>query len=247
MLILPAIDLRGGRVVRLLRGRFDAETAYGDDPLAQAGAFAAAGARWLHVVDLDGARDGAARQTAAIAALAEVAGLRVQAGGGVRGVADVETLLGAGVARVVVGSLAAYRPELVRDWITGFGAERITVALDIELVGGEPIVLARGWQERAGVTLWEALDALGPDVAHLLVTDVATDGAMTGPNLDLARSVMARRPDVVFQASGGVASLADIAALRAAGVPAAIVGRALYEGAFTLAEALAVANGAEAG
>ena len=246
MLILPAIDLIGGRVVRLLRGRFDAETAYGDDPVAQAGAFARAGARWLHVVDLDGARDGAARQTAAIAALAEVAGLRIQAGGGVRSAADVEMLLGAGVARVVVGSLAAYQPALLREWIGRFGADRITVALDAEVDGGLPIVLARGWQERAGVTLWEALDALGPDVAHLLVTDVATDGAMTGPNLELAREVMARRPAIAFQASGGVATLADIAALRSAGVPAAIVGRALYEGAFTLADALAVAEGRSA-
>jgi phosphoribosylformimino-5-aminoimidazole carboxamide ribotide isomerase len=243
MLILPAIDLRGGRVVRLLRGRFDAETAYGDDPAAQARAFAQAGARWLHVVDLDGARDGAARQTAAIAALAGVAGLRVQAGGGVRSVADVEALLGAGVARVVVGSLAAYRPDLVRSWLARFGPERLTVALDVELVGGEPIVLARGWQERSGVTLWEALDALGPEVAHLLVTDVATDGTMTEPNLELARAVMARRPGAAFQASGGVARLADIARLRAAGVPAVIIGRALYEGAFVLADALAVAEG----
>lgn len=243
MLILPAIDLRGGRVVRLLQGRFDAETAYGDDPAAQARAFAQAGARWLHVVDLDGARDGAARQTAAIAALAEVPGLRVQAGGGVRTAGDVEALLGAGVARVVVGSLAAYRPDLVRAWLARFGAERLTVALDVELVAGEPVVLVRGWQERAGVTLWEALDALGPEVAHLLVTDVATDGAMTGPNLDLARAVMARRPGAAFQASGGVARLDDIARLRAAGVPAVIVGRALYEGAFALADALALAEG----
>jgi phosphoribosylformimino-5-aminoimidazole carboxamide ribotide isomerase len=243
MLILPAIDLVGGRVVRLLRGRFDAQTAYGDDPVAQARSFADAGARWLHVVDLDGAKDGAARQTAAIAALASVPGLKVQAGGGVRAAEDVTALLAAGVARVVVGSLAAYRPDLVRAWLDRFGADRVTVALDVELDGDMPIVLARGWQERAGVTLWEALDALGEGVAHLLVTDVATDGAMTGPNLDLARAVMARRPGAAFQASGGVARLSDLAALRAAGVPAAIVGRALYEGAFTLAAALDVAAG----
>jgi phosphoribosylformimino-5-aminoimidazole carboxamide ribotide isomerase len=243
VLILPAIDLIGGRVVRLLRGRFDAETAYGDDPLAQARAFAQAGARWLHVVDLDGARDGAARQTEAIATLADVAGLRLQAGGGVRTTADVETLLDAGVARVVVGSLSAYRPDLVRAWLDHFGPDRITVALDVEFDGDLPIVLARGWQERAGVTLWEALAALGPRLAHLLVTDVSTDGAMSGPNLALARRVMAERPDLAFQASGGVASLADIAALRGAGVPATIVGRALYEGAFTLPDALAVAAG----
>jgi phosphoribosylformimino-5-aminoimidazole carboxamide ribotide isomerase len=241
VLILPAIDLIGGRVVRLLRGRFDAETAYGDDPQAQACAFVSQGAQWIHVVDLDGARDGGARQTAMIGALAGLA--RVQAGGGVRTTGDVETLLDAGVARVVVGSLSAYRPDLVRAWLDQFGPDRITVALDVEFDGDLPIVLARGWQERAGVTLWEALAALGPRLAHLLVTDVSTDGAMSGPNLALARRVMAERPDLAFQASGGVASLADIAALRGAGVPATIVGRALYEGAFTLPDALAVAAG----
>jgi phosphoribosylformimino-5-aminoimidazole carboxamide ribotide isomerase len=238
MLILPAIDLRGGRVVRLLHGRFDTETAYGDNPAAQARAFAAAGAEWIHVVDLDGAKDGALRQTAALASLAAHA--RIQAGGGVRCRADVDALLAAGVRRVVVGSLAASEPGTVSAWLADLGPDRLTLALDVSTAGPEPEVLLRGWTESSGLSLWAALGRYPPGtLRHLLVTDVARDGAMTGPNLQLMQAIRARRPDLQLQASGGVSRLADLTALREAGAAAAIVGRALYEGAFTLQEALA--------
>lgn len=237
MLILPAIDIRGGRVVRLLQGRFDAETDYGDDPVAQARAFTKDGAEWVHVVDLDGAKDGAVRQTAIIAALAGVA--RVQAGGGVRVRADVDALLAAGVSRVVVGSVAVAEPETIHEWAGMFGIERLTVALDVTTEGSEQSVLARGWQSDSGVSLWAALDALGVSIRHVLVTDVVRDGAMGGPNLPLIAEIRRRRPDLALQASGGVGSLADLRALAGLGVTGAIVGRALYEGAFTLGEALA--------
>ncbi len=237
MLILPAIDIRKGRVVRLLHGRFDAETEYGNDPVAQARAFADGGAEWVHVVDLDGAKEGAVRQTATIAAVAGVA--RVQAGGGVRVRGDVDALLAAGVARVVVGSVAVANPATIHNWAATFGTERLTVALDVTTQGGEPSVLARGWQSDSGVSLWAALEALGVSVRHVLVTDVARDGAMGGPNLPLIAEIRRRRPDLALQASGGVGSLADLRALAALGATGAIVGRALYEGAFTLTEALA--------
>ncbi len=238
MLILPAIDLRGGRVVRLLHGRFDAETQYGDNPLAQARAFVSAGAQWLHVVDLDGAKDGAVRQTATLGALGQVA--RVQAGGGVRTRADVDALLAAGVERVVVGSVAVADPGEVTRWLADVGPERITLALDVSTAGDEPQVLTRGWQDGSGRTLWDVLDVYPPgSFRHLLVTDIARDGAMTGPNTALLAEIAARRPDLAVQASGGVATLADLVACRAAGAAAAIVGRALYEAAFTLEEALA--------
>jgi len=236
VLILPAIDIRQGRVVRLLHGRFDAETEYGDDPVAQARAFADGGAEWVHVVDLDGAKEGAVRQTETIAALAGVA--RVQAGGGVRTRGDVDVLLAAGVARVVVGSVAVADPATIHEWAGVFGTERLTVALDVTTAGGEPSVLARGWQSDSGVSLWAALEALGVSVRHVLVTDVARDGAMSGPNLPLIAEIRRRRPDLALQASGGVGSLADLRALAALGATGAIVGRALYEGAFTLSEAL---------
>lgn len=237
MLILPAIDVRGGRVVRLLHGRFDAETAYGDDPAAQARAFADAGAEWIHVVDLDGAKDGAVRQTDVLGELAGIA--RVQAGGGVRTRSDVDALLAAGVARVVVGSVAVGDPETIHAWAAAFGTEQLTIALDVRTGGDEPRVLARGWQSETGVSLWAALDALGISVRHVLVTDVGRDGAMAGPNLPLIAEIRRRRPDLALQASGGVGGLADLRALRALGATGAIVGRALYEGAFTLGEALA--------
>ncbi len=237
MLILPAIDLRGGRVVRLLHGRFDAETHYGDDPLAQARAFVASGAPWLHVVDLDGAKDGAVRQGAALSVLAGVA--KVQAGGGVRSRADVDALLAAGVARVVVGSVAVADPAAVRGWADALGPDRLTIALDVNCAGPDPLVLTRGWQDGSGVTLWEALGLLGEAAQNVLVTDVARDGAMAGPNLGLMAGIARRWPGVALQASGGVASLDDLRALKQTGAAAAIVGRALYEGAFTLEQALA--------
>lgn len=237
MLILPAIDLRGGRVVRLLHGRFDAETDYGDDPVAQARDFLAAGAKWLHVVDLDGAKDGAMRQ---ISTIREIAGVAlVQAGGGVRTWGDVERLIDAGVGRVVLGSLAVAEPLTITHWARQIGKARITVALDVAAAGPEPVVLARGWQDRSGVILWDALEMLGDTIRHLLVTDISRDGAMTGPNLGLMRQIIERRPDLELQASGGVRDVSDIGALKRIGVAAVIVGRALYENSLTLEEALA--------
>jgi len=239
MLIYPAVDLRGGVCVRLLQGRFDAVTAYDDDPRARLESFAAAGASWAHVVDLDGAEAGAARQHALIGHLARATGLKVQAGGGVRSRDDVAALLDAGLSRVVVGSAAVRRPDEVVGWLGEFGADRIALALDVRVDGPEPEVAAHGWTEASGVSLWAALDALdagGPK--HLLVTDVARDGALAGPNLPLVREIRARRPELSLQASGGVRSLADLADLRALGATGAIVGKALYEGLFRLEDAL---------
>lgn len=243
MLILPAIDVRGGRVVRLVQGDFARETAFGDDPVRQARAFAASGATWVHVVDLDGAKAGAMAQAPMLGAMAvsvAEAGTRVQAGGGVRTRADVAALLTAGVARVVVGSVAVAEPARVREWADEFGGERLAVALDVAL-GDEPdpVVMVRGWQESGGVSLWAALAGLMGSVRHVLVTDVSRDGAMGGPNLALIAGITRRWPGVALQASGGVATLDDLVALRGTGADAAIVGRALYEGAFTLEEALA--------
>lgn len=239
MLILPAIDLRRGECVRLLRGRFDQATRYDTDPRARLEAFIASGAQWVHIVDLDGAEEGGARQHALIGDLARTTGAQVQAGGGVRTSEDVERLLDAGVSRVVVGSAAVQRPDEVIDWMAHFGADRLTLALDVRVEEGQPFVATNGWTKGSRLTLWDALDRLaasGP--RHMLVTDIDRDGALEGPNLGLAASILARVPGIALQASGGVASLADIVALKSAGVPAVIVGRALYEGAFRLEEAL---------
>lgn len=240
MLIYPAIDLRAGACVRLMHGRFDQLTEYDAVPAARLAAFAAAGAAWIHIVDLDGAEAGRAVQHALIGDLARDATVRIQSGGGVRAIEDVERLLDAGVDRVVVGSLAVTRPDEVAGWLQRFGPERLTLAFDVRIEDDVPVPALKGWTQSAGVDLWTALDAYpAGTLTHVLVTDVGRDGALTGPNLDLLGEVRRRRPDLRLQASGGVASLADLAALKALGADGAIVGRALYEGCFTLEQALA--------
>ncbi len=239
MIVYPAIDLKDGVCVRLMHGRFDAVTRYDESPGARLAAFAAEGADWVHIVDLDGAEAGRAVQHILIGELAGAVDVRIQSGGGVRTTDDVAALLDAGVARVVVGSLAVSQPETVRGWLERFGADRLTLAVDVKAEGDRWIPALRGWTEAAGCDLWQALDQYPDGTArHLLVTDVGRDGALTGPNIDLLSEIVRRRPDLKVQASGGVAQLADLTAAAAAGCDGAIVGRALYEGRFTLAEAL---------
>ena len=239
MIVYPAIDLKGGICVRLMHGRFDQVTRYDDDPAARLAAFAAAGATWAHIVDLDGAEAGRAVQHALIGSLARAVDIRIQSGGGVRSADDVAALIDAGVARVVVGSLAVSQPETVADWLRRFGPDRITLAIDVKADGDRWVPALKGWTEAAGVDLWTALDRFPPNLArHLLVTDVGRDGALTGPNLELLAEVRRRRPDLQVQASGGVSGLADLTAARDAGCAGAIVGRAIYEGRFSVREAL---------
>lgn len=241
MIIYPAIDLRGGRVVRLTEGRFDQEKIYGDDPLAGARDFKAAGATWLHVVDLDGARDPTKRQTALVEKLARGSGLRVQTGGGIRDAVQVAALLAAGAERVIVGSLAVQQPAMVRGWLKQFGPARITLSPDVRLdSAGTPRVAAAGWQESTGLALGDFLNGyLAAGLVHILCTDISRDGKLTGPNRALYAQLVKNFPTLQIQASGGVSSLDDLRALRTTGSAGAIVGRALYEKKFTLQEALA--------
>jgi len=240
MLILPAIDLKQGSCVRLTQGRFDAVTEYGD-PFTRIRAFSDAGSAWVHIVDLDGARAKEPVQHDLIARLAAETQLRVQSGGGVRTREHVAMLLSAGVARAVVGSMAVRSPETVCSWAAEFGSDRICVALDVRAAGDDWEVAADGWAVGAGVRLTEALAQFPPGIlAHILVTDISRDGVLVGPNVGLMRTIRAARPDLALQASGGVSQLKDLAALRDAGASAAIVGRALYEGCFTLEAALAL-------
>jgi phosphoribosylformimino-5-aminoimidazole carboxamide ribotide isomerase len=241
MLILPAIDLKDGRCVRLTQGRFDAATLYGD-PFAQLDAFAAAGAAWAHVVDLDGARWGAPEQHGIIAKLARSNEIKLQAGGGIRTRGHVAQLIDAGVARVVVGSTAARDPDAVMRWLDEFGPERICCAFDLRATGaqGASEVAIEGWTSGGGLTLADALDNYrSSTLQHVLITDIARDGMLAGPNVALICALATERPDLSVQASGGVASLQDLAALRQAGAAAAIIGRALYERCFALGDALA--------
>ena len=234
MILYPAMDLMGGRVVRLRQGRFDDATAYAADPAEALAEFSAAGAEWAHIVDLDGAKTGAPVQHAVIAELAGAAKLKLQVGGGFRERDQIARMLDAGVSRVVIGSLAVKQPELVRALLAEFGGERITLSLDVRLDGGTPWVVASGWAEATALSLWDAA-ALYPEARHLLLTDVGRDGMLAGPNFPLLEEAVERLPAAQIQASGGVSSLDDLRGLRTAG---AIVGKAIWEGRFTLAEAL---------
>lgn len=239
MIVYPAIDLKQGACVRLMHGRFDQVTRYDEDPAARLASFVAAGAEWVHVVDLDGAQAGRAVQHELVGRLARSARVKIQSGGGVRSREDVAALLDAGVARVVVGSQAVTAPQAVAEWLSEFGAERIALALDVNVREGVPVPALKGWTEAATIDLWQALERYPVGTAaHVLVTDVGRDGALTGPNLDLLAEIVRRRPDLQVQASGGVATTSDLTAAKDAGCAGAIVGRAIYEGRFTVEEAL---------
>ncbi len=232
---IPAIDLKGGRCVRLHQGRFDRLTSYPVAPEELAGRYLSLGVDWIHVVDLDGARDGTAGNRDLVARMAGLARNQIQVGGGIRSHGDVAEVLGLGAGRVVVGSAAAERPDEVRGWLAEFGPERLVLAFDVRLdEHGTPWLRTRGWTADAGVSLWEAIATYQPaGLKHLLCTDVARDGAMGGPNLDLYAACMARFPGLELQASGGIRDLADLEALRATSAAGAVVGKALLDGCIT--------------
>ncbi len=239
--VYPALDIRQGRVVRLRQGDYTQETHYGDDPLPRARAFAAQGARWMHLVDLDAARAGGYTLAPLLAQISAQTGLQVQTGGGVRSRDDVARILDAGASRVVIGSLAVREPEKVLQWLLAFGPQRLTIALDARQdAQGLWQLPIHGWTENAGVTL----DTLAQRYAdagmtELLCTDIARDGMLAGPNLALYRHLAALLPGVAVQASGGVRDVADVAAARAAGCGGAVLGKALLEQRMDLGEALA--------
>lgn len=237
--VIPAIDLRGGRVVRLRRGNYARETAFADDPVELAQRYAGAGAQWLHVVDLDGARSGRFENLAVIEAIARTSPLKVQAGGDVRTTDDLRRLYAAGVARVVVGSLAVENPYATAIWIGQFGCERLALALDVRRQADAWRLPVHGWPEDSLVQL----DSLVAHYAragaqHVLCTDIGRDGALGGFNLDLYRDLYGLAPDFEVQAAGDACSLDDIRKVRAAGVRAVVLGRALLERRFTLQQAL---------
>jgi phosphoribosylformimino-5-aminoimidazole carboxamide ribotide isomerase len=237
--LYPAIDLRNGRCVRLKQGDYAAETVYDDDPVAVARRFAAAGARWIHVVDLDAARTGEPANLATVEAICAAVPSRVQAGGGVRSASAAGALLASGVARVVVGTAAVEQPALVEE-LCAFHPGQVAVGLDAR---GRDVAV-RGWEESAGADLVELatrFDVAG--AAALVVTEIGRDGMLAGPDVDQLAAVLGATGLAVI-ASGGVATLADLVVLRDLRVgeraPAgAIVGTALYEGRFTVEEALA--------
>ena len=236
--LYPAIDLLGGRCVRLHQGDYERGTVYGDDPVAQARAFAAEGASWIHVVDLDAARSGEPVNRPVIEAIAAAVDVPVQTGGGVRSVADAEALFAHGVRRVVLGTAALADPDLVRRLAADHPGS-VSVGLDAK----DGDVAVRGWTEGSGRSVVDvARSFAGAGVASLIVTEIGRDGTLAGPDVEGLAEVLAAT-DVEVVASGGVATTDDVLALRALDVDdrrlgGVIIGRALYEGRFRLADAL---------
>lgn len=246
MRIIPAIDLKDGKCVRLLKGNFEKTTEYSSDPAAIGRRFCALAVEDLHIVDLDGARSGDQQNAAIVSEIARESGLQVQLGGGIRSREDVARWLRSGVARCVIGSVAINEPGQVKEWIAEFGGDAVVLALDVRIDdAGTPRLTTHGWTEDSGLSLWDCLDTYSDAGAiHVLCTDVARDGAMSGPNFALYAEVLQRYKALQLQASGGVRNLDDLEMLRELGLPAAITGRALLDGEITETEVASFRRGA---
>lgn len=239
--VIPAIDLRGGRVVRLRQGDFEREDVFADDPAAVATTFAAGGAAWIHVVDLDGARSGSPVNGAAVQAITEcvattAGATRIEVAGGLRSTADVDGVLSRGADRAVLGTAILADPDLARRLVDRHGPDRIVAAIDVR----DGLAVGEGWRAvAAGVTPETVLPGLqASGIRAFEVTAIDRDGLLGGPDLDLLRRLVALRAGDVI-ASGGVRSIDDLRAIRDVGCRGAIVGRALYEGRLDLVEAIA--------
>lgn len=240
MILYPAIDLKDGQCVRLLRGEMDKATVFGDDPAAQARAFQDAGCEWLHLVDLNGAFAGAPVNASAVEAILAATDVPAQLGGGIRDMATIETWLDKGLARVILGTVAVENPDLVRDAARAFPGQ---VAVGIDARAGR--VATKGWAEETDVDATDLARSFeDAGVAAIIYTDIERDGAMQGPNIE-ATAALANAVSIPVIASGGVSSLDDLIALRDCGAPlnGAISGRALYDGAIDLAKALKALKG----
>ena len=235
MILYPAIDLKDGQAVRLVRGEMDQATVFNDDPAAQARAFQDAGCQWLHLVDLNGAFEGQPVNGAAVEAILAATDVPAQLGGGIRDMRTIETWLSKGLARVILGTVAVENPDLVREAAAAFPGQ---VAVGLDARAGR--VATRGWAEETDVRVTDlAQDFEDAGIAAIIYTDIDRDGAMGGPNIP-ATAALARATSVPVIASGGVSSLDDLIALRTTDVIAgAISGRALYDGKIDLGEALA--------
>ncbi|MEL4241928.1 1-(5-phosphoribosyl)-5-[(5-phosphoribosylamino)methylideneamino]imidazole-4-carboxamide isomerase [Shewanella xiamenensis] len=239
-MIIPAIDLIDGKVVRLYQGDYGQQTTFDLSPLAQLQSYQNQGASWLHIVDLTGAKEPAKRQTTLIAKLTAGLSANIQVGGGIRTEEQVAELLSLGVKRVVIGSLAIKEPELVKGWFNKFGREAICLALDVNInQSGEKIVAVSGWQSGGGKSLESIVEDFSQvGLKHALVTDISRDGTLTGANTALYRELSSRYPDIAWQASGGIATLEDVAAVRDSGAAGIIIGKALLINQFNVAEAI---------
>jgi phosphoribosylformimino-5-aminoimidazole carboxamide ribotide isomerase len=240
MNIYPALDIMNHKVVRLTQGDFSSAKIYANDPVAVAREFAAAGASFLHLIDLEGAKIGAPTITDIISQITRATDLRVQVGGGLRTLKVVKSLFDIGVDRIIIGSLAIRYPDGAVEYMKAFGPERITIALDcVQCDSDDPVVAINGWQTQSPVSLWDLLDYYVKfGVGRVLCTDIQRDGMNQGCNYNLYKRILARFPDLNIQASGGIASIAEIRNLTQLGLESCILGKSLYEGKVALRDAL---------
>jgi len=247
MNIYPAIDLKSGECVRLYKGSFTDVTVYEKDPVQVAIDYAEQGATDLHIIDLDGAKEGNPANVELIARILQVTRLQVQVGGGIRTKAQIEAYFNQGVSRVIVGSMAITDPSTVKSWLNEYGDDKIVLALDVRMdEKKQPLVATHGWQVNSTTALWDILDLyLDVPLKNILCTDISRDGTLEGPNVELYKECITRYPQLLFQASGGVSSLQDLEDLARIPVSGAIVGKALYENQFSLVEAFAALQSIE--
>ncbi|MDP3560986.1 MAG: 1-(5-phosphoribosyl)-5-[(5-phosphoribosylamino)methylideneamino]imidazole-4-carboxamide isomerase [Legionellaceae bacterium] len=239
MIIYPAIDIRAGKCVRLYQGNYSKETVYSDTPIDAAKQFLDKGATWLHLVDLEGAKNPSANQASLIKELLRLIPINIQVGGGIRTESQIDAYFEAGARRVVIGSLAIESPQLVETWLKQYGAERIVLAFDVNFDGVTPIVMTQAWQKLTDIALFDVVRRFADiGTKHILCTDICRDGALNGPNINLYQQMLARFPELSIQASGGIGELDDVRVLKNLNVSGAIMGRALYEKKFDLSEAL---------
>lgn len=240
MIIYPAIDIRGGHAVRLIEGDYARETVFDLDPLEAALRWQRAGAEWIHIVDLDGARDGVRANAAAIKRIREHVSVPIQLGGGLRSMDDLEDVAGIGIERMVIGSAAVSNPELVREAIARYG-DRIAVGLDAR----NGLLATHGWQSQSDISAIQAgVQFAEMGLKHIVFTDIGRDGKLEGPNLESLTQMKTRVKANVI-ASGGVGSLQDVEHIRDAGAAGVIIGAALYHQKFSLQDALAFGNRGE--
>ena len=236
--VIPAIDLLGGKVVRLYKGDFEQVTEYPDTPVAVATRYGNAGVAWLHIVDLDVARSGQLTHLDVITEITSTVGLAVQVGGGIRKIEQARAIIAAGAERVVVGSTAAREPATVIGWFGELGPDAIVLGVDVSIDEGcDPIVQTHGWTESSNKSLWSLMDTyVAAGARHFLCTDISRDGTLEGPNLALYAECQRRYPKASIIASGGVSSAADLPQLAATGVGSVVTGKALLDGKLTLEE-----------
>ena len=230
--VIPAIDIIGGRCVRLSQGDYSRKTSYDDSPLAMATRFLDSGIRTVHIVDLDGAIEGYPVNLNLLKSISALKGLDIEWGGGMKSREDVESVLEAGASRAICGTIAVRNPEVFSGLLEEFGPDRIVLGADVR--GRE--VAVNGWTENTGVDLFDLIESFLPNRWNVLVTEISRDGMLCGPDVELYDDILYEFPEISLSASGGISSAGDIAALEKAGVPKVIVGKALYEGRLSLEE-----------